>query len=259
MLELVLTKADLSSLIIVDAETVADSGSNPKKAYTLKNPGLLDAPGVCQTLAAISVLENYEDDTKVSYISYVENGTLYPANIITGSTVAETKRRLEMVIKETTKPLDIVNVEITRADCERVKLHNGKSMWEKTGTAKDIQGFTLTTKAGTQFTANIPEYLRMLLFQTHLDIVGLAATALTLEELAQYPANAIVDRVYFDLPDTELDRTSLVPDWFYIGVYHPVRVSELMWFLDGYLRMFTQNSISASDKEHEKSVKSRCK
>lgn len=44
MLELVLTKADLSSLIIVDAETVADSGSNPKKAYTLKNPGLLDAP-----------------------------------------------------------------------------------------------------------------------------------------------------------------------------------------------------------------------
>lgn len=73
MLELVLTKVDLSGLTIVDSDTVADSGSNPKKAYTLENPGLLDAPGVCQTLAAVSVLENYEDDTKVSYISYVEN------------------------------------------------------------------------------------------------------------------------------------------------------------------------------------------
>lgn len=103
MLELVLTKADLSSLTIVDAETVADSGSNPKKAYTLKNPGLLDAPGV-----------------------------------------------------------------------------------------------------------------------------------------------------YFDLPDTELDRTSLVPDWFYIGVYHPVRVGELMWFLDGYLRMFTPHAVSKM-KQNKKS------
>lgn len=228
MLELVLTKADLSSLTIVDTETVVDSGSNPKKAYTLKNPGLLDAPGVCQTLAAISVLENYEDDTKVSYISYVENGTLYPANIITGSTVAKTKRRLERVIQETTKPLDIINIEITRADCERVKLHSGKPMWEKITDAKDVEGFTLTTIAGNKFSASIPEYLRMPLFQTHLGITGLAATALTLEELAQYPANAIVDGVYFDLPDTELDRTSLIPDWFYIGVYHPVRVGELM-------------------------------
>lgn len=254
MLELVLTKADLSSLIIVDAETVADSGSNPKKAYTLKNPGLLDAPGVCQTLAAISVLENYEDDTKVSYISYVENGTLYPANIITGSTVAETKRRLEMVIKETTKPLDIVNVEITRADCERVKLHNGKSMWEKTGTAKDIQGFTITTKAGAQFTANIPEYLRMPLFQTKLDIIGLAAKALVLEALSAIPENVLVDGVRFDLPDTELDKVTLLPDWFYIGVYHPVRVSELKVFLDGYLRMFTQGAVSTAEKEQEKRI-----
>lgn len=44
MLELVLTKADLSGLTIVDSDTVADSGSNPKKAYTLENSGLLDAP-----------------------------------------------------------------------------------------------------------------------------------------------------------------------------------------------------------------------
>ena len=95
MLELVLTKADLSGLTIVDSDTVIDSGSTPAKAYTLENPGLLDAPGVCQTLAAISTLENYEGDSEVSYISYVEDGTLYPANIITGSTVAETKSRLE--------------------------------------------------------------------------------------------------------------------------------------------------------------------
>ena len=255
MLELALTKADLSGLTIVDSNTVADSGSNPKKAYTLENPGLLDVPGVCQTLAAVRVLENYESDTEVSYISYVEDGRLYPIVSTPAGTVGEVIRDLKNNIRETTKPLDIISVEITRADCERVKLHSGKPMWEKTVTAKDIQGFTLTTKAGTQFTANIPEYLRMPLFQTHLDIVGLAATALTLEELAQYPANAIVDGVYFDLPDTELDRASLVPDWFYVGVYHPVRVSELRWFLDGYLRMFTQNAVSAADKEHEKSVK----
>lgn len=255
MLELVLTKADLSGLTIVDSDTVVDSGSTPAKAYTLENPGLLDAPGVCQTLAAVSVLENYEYDTKVSYISYVENGTLHPANIITGSTVAETKSRLEMVIRETTKPLDIINVKITRADCERVKLHSGKLMWEKTETADDIQGFTLTTKAGATFTANVPEYLRMPLFRTQLDVVGLAATALTLEELSQYPANAIVDGVCFDLPDTELDRASLVPNWFYIGVYHPVRVSELMVFLDGYLRMFTPHTVSADEIEQEARIK----
>lgn len=44
MLELVLTKADLSGLTIVDSDTVVDSGITPAKAYTLENPGLLDAP-----------------------------------------------------------------------------------------------------------------------------------------------------------------------------------------------------------------------
>lgn len=78
---------------------------------------------------------------------------------------------------------------------------------------------------------------------------------MTLEELSQYPANAIVDGVFFDLPDTELDRTSLVPNWFYIGVYHPVQVSELMVFLDGYLRMFTPHTVSADEIEQEARIK----
>lgn len=95
----------------------------------------------------------------------------------------------------------------------------------------------------------------MPLFRTQLDVVGLAATALTLEELSQYPANAIVDGVCFDLPEPELDRTSLVPNWFYIGVRHPVRVSELMVFLDGYLRMFTPHTVSADEIEQEARIK----
>lgn len=255
MLELVLTKADLPGLTIVDTETVVDSGSNPKKAYTLKSPDLLDAPGVCRTLAAIGVLENYESDTEVSYISYVEDGRLYPIVSTPTGTVGEVIRDLKNDIRETTKPLDVINVEITRADCERVKLHSDKPMWEKTKNAEDLLGFTLTTKAGAQFTANIPEYLRMPLFQMHLDIVGLAATALTLEELAQYPENAIVDGVCFDLPDTELDKSTLITEWFYIGVYHPVRVSELMVFLDGYLRMFTPHTVSADEIKREEQIK----
>nr|DAL06612.1 MAG TPA: hypothetical protein [Caudoviricetes sp.] len=109
--------------------------------------------------------------------------------------------------------------------------------------------------AGSKFSASIPEYLRMPLFQTHLGIIGLAATALTIEALSEIPENVLVDGVYFDLPDTELDKVTLLPDWFYIGVYHPVRVSELMVFLEGYLRMFTPHSVSKSERERETKIK----
>ena len=64
-----------------------------------------------------------------------------------------------------------------------------------------------------------------------------------------------MDGVYFDLPDTELDRATLLPDWFYIGVYHPVRVEELMVFLGGYLRMFTPHAVSTAEKEQETKIK----
>lgn len=128
-------------------------------------------------------------------------------------------------------------------------------MWEKITDAKDVEGFTLITLAGSKFSANIPEYLRMPLFQKHLGITGLAATALTIEALAAIPENVLIDGVNFDLPDTELDRVTLLPDWFYIGVYHPVRVSELMVFLEGYLRMFTPHDVSKAEKEHETKIK----
>lgn len=255
MLELVLTKADLSSLTIVDTETVADSGSNPKKAYTLKNTDVLDAPGVCRTLASLKVLDNYDDDVEVSYISYVEDGDLHPIVAAPGDTVKTIKNRLEGIIKETTKPLGVVTIRLTRSDCERVKLHNGKPMWEKSTNVEEVLGFTLTTNAGNKFSVSIPEYLRMPLFQTHLGIIGLAATALTIEALSEIPENVLVDGVNFDLPDTELDKATLLPDWFYIGVYHPVRVSELMVFLDGYLRMFTPHAVSTAEKEQETKIK----
>nr|DAN69407.1 MAG TPA: hypothetical protein [Caudoviricetes sp.] len=45
MIEFVLTKEDVTHLNIVDDNTVADAESNPKKAYTLKNQEVLDAPG----------------------------------------------------------------------------------------------------------------------------------------------------------------------------------------------------------------------
>lgn len=250
MLELVLTNSDLAGLTVVDNETLVDSGSNPKKAYTLKNPDVLDASGARRILAVLGVLDNYDDDTEISYISYVEDGTLYPVVTTPGDTVTVIREHLNGVIRMSTELLNAVDIRITREDCERVKLHSGKPMWEKTGTAKDIQGFTLTTKNGNKFSVSVPEYLRMPLFQTHLDIVGLAATALTLEALAALPANTIIDRVYFDLPDTELNRATPISGWFYIGVYHPVRASELMRFLDMYLQMF----IPQGDKKHDEIV-----
>lgn len=95
----------------------------------------------------------------------------------------------------------------------------------------------------------------MPLFQTHLGIIGLTATALTIEELAAIPENVLVDGVHFDLPGTELDRVTLLPDWFYIGVYHPIRAKELRVFLEGYLRMFTPRAVSTAEKEHETKIK----
>lgn len=255
MIEFVLTKEDVTCLSIADDVTVVDNGHSTKRAYTLKNSDVLDANSVTRILAAIGVLDNYEDGVEVSYISYVEDGVIHPIVATPGDTVKTIKARLEGIIKETTEPLDVATIRLTRSDCERVKLHSGKPMWEKSTNAEEVLGFTLTTNAGNKLSVSIPEYLRMPLFQTHLGITGLAATALTLEELAQYPANAIVDGVYFDLPDTELDRTSLVPDWFYIGVYHPVRVGELMWFLDGYLCMFTPHAVSKDETKQEERIK----
>nr|DAR84039.1 MAG TPA: hypothetical protein [Caudoviricetes sp.] len=255
MLELVLTKADLAGTYVVDDVTVVDNGHSPKKAYTLKNPDVLDANGVTRTLAAIGVLDNYEDGVEVSYISYVEDGVIHPIVVTPGNTVKTIKTRLEGIIKETTEPLNVATIRLTRSDCERVKLHNGKPMWEKITNAEEVLGFTLTTLAGSKFSASIPEYLRMPLFQTHLGVIGLAATALTIEALSAIPENVLIDGVHFDLPDTELDKVTLLPDWFYIGVYHPVRASELMVFLDGYLHMFTPHAVSTAEREQETKIK----
>lgn len=255
MIEFVLTKEDVTHLNIVDDVTVVDNGHSPKKAYTLKNPDVLDANGVARTLAVIGVLDNYEDDTEISYISYVEDGVIHPIVATPGDTVKTIKPRLEGIIKETTEPLDVATIRLTRSDCERVKLHNGRPMWEKITNAEEVLGFTLTTLAGSKFSASIPEYLRMPLFQTHLGITGLEATALMIEALAAIPENVLIDGVHFDLPDTELDKVTLLPDWFHIGVYHPVRVSELMVFLDGYLRMFTPHAVSTAEKEQETKIK----
>ena len=50
MIELVLTKADLAGLYVVDDVTVVDNGHSTKRAYTLKNSGVLDVNGVTRTL-----------------------------------------------------------------------------------------------------------------------------------------------------------------------------------------------------------------
>lgn len=249
MIELVLTKQDLIHLSIVDDATVVDNGRNPKKAYTLTNPEVVDAPGVCRILATIGVLDTYDGDDKLSFVSYVENGTLYTISNKHGISVAELKQNLEEIIEETTKPLDVLSISINKEDCEMVKLHNGKPLWERESALLSKLGFTLTTEGGHTYVAEVPKYLHMPLAQTHLGIISLAGAAIAIQKLVKYPENAIVDSVRFDLPNTEIDDASLLPDWFYIGVHHPVRVGELMMFLDGYIRMFTPTVRSTADTE----------
>lgn len=255
MMELVLTKQDVTHLSIVDDATIVDNGHNPKKAYTLTNLEELDAPGVCRILAAIGVLNNYDSDDGLSYVSYVEGGALYTISNKQGITVAELKRNLERIIKETTKPLDVLSININKEDCEMVKLPNGNPLWERESVLLGKLGFTLTTESGRTYVAKVPEYLRMPLAQTYLGVISLAGAAIAIQKLVKYPENAIVDSVRFDLPGTEMDDVSLLPDWFYIGVHHPVRVRELMWFLDGYLRMFTPHAVSTAEIEQETKIK----
>lgn len=243
MMELVLTKQDVTHLSIVDDATVVDNGNRTKRAYTLTNLDVLDAPGVCRILATIGVLDTYDGDDELSFVSYVEGGALYNISNKQGISVAELKRTLEGVIQETTKPLDVLSININKEDCEMVKLNNGKPLWERESTLLSKLGFTLTTESGRTYVAEVPEYLRMPLAQTYLSVISLAGASIAIQKLAKLPEYAIVDGVYFDLPDTELDKVTLLPDWFYIGVYHPVRVNELMVFLDGYLRMFTPHAV----------------
>lgn len=172
-----------------------------------------------------------------------------------GITVLELKRTLEGIIEENTKPLDVLSININKEDCEMVKLNNGKPLWERESTLLSKLGFTLTTESGRTYVAEVPEYLRMPLAQTYLGVISLAGAAIAIQKLAKYPENAIVDSVRFDLPGTEMDGVSLLPDWFYIGVHHPVMVRELMWFLDGYLRMFTPNAVSTAELEQETKIK----
>ncbi len=258
MIELVLTKEDITHLSIVDAATVVDNGDIPKSAYTITDPDVMDAPGVCRTLAAIGVLDNYEDDSEISYMSYVEGGVLYKISNKRGVTVAELKQGLERVIRETTKPLDVLSIGITKEDCEQVKLHNGKPLWEREGSSQAKLGFTITNGAGQKFVANVPEYLRMPLSRTHLGVTSLAGAAVAIQKLLELPKNAIVDSVHFDLPDTKMNGVSLLPDWYYIGVYHPVRVGELIAFLDGYIRMFTP-TFSIADTGREELLRKAAK
>lgn len=243
MMELVLTKQDVTHLSIVDDATVVDNGNRTKRAYTLTNLDVLDAPGVCRILATIGVLDTYDGDDELSFVSYVEGGALYNISNKQGISVAELKRTLEGVIQETTKPLDVLSININKEDCEMVKLNNGKPLWERESTLLSKLGFTLTTESGRTYVAEVPEYLRMPLAQTYIGVISLAGASIAIQKLAKLPEYAIVDGVYFDLPDTELDKVTLLPDWFYIGVYHPVRVNELMVFLDGYLRMFTPHAV----------------
>ena len=251
MLELVLTKQDLIHLSIVDDATVVDNGCNPKKAYALTNLEVLDAPGVCRILAAIGVLDNYDSDYELSFVSYVEGGALYKISNKQGISVAELKRNLEGIIQENTKPLDVLSININKEDCEMVKLHSGNPLWERESALLGKLGFTLTTESGRTYVAEVPEYLRMPLAQTYLGVISLAVAAIAIQKLAKYPENAIVGSVRFDLPGTEMDGVSLLSDWFYIDVYHPVRVEELMVFLDGYIRLFTPTVRSTSDTERE--------
>lgn len=237
MIELVLTKDDLTHLTAIDGTTVLDSGVDPKKAYTLINPDMLDAPGVCRVLAAIGVLDTYEDDYVLSYVSYVEDGALYPISDKQGITVAELKRSLEGIIKETTKPLDVLSIRLNKEDCERIQLYSGKPMWKKSESVRDLSGFTITLLSGQKYEVEIPEYLRMSMISSTLSVTGLAAAVLALEKLSELPKNAVVDSVHFDLPGTERDKVSLLPEWLYVGVYHPVRVSELFGFLSIYVSM----------------------
>ena len=254
MMELVLTKQDVTHLSIVDDATVVDNGNSTKRAYTITNTNIIDAPGVCRILATIGVLDTYDGDDELSFVSYVEGGALYTISNKQGITVAELKRNLERIIKENTKPLDVLSININKEDCEMVKLHNGLPLWKRESAILGTLGFTLTTKSGRTYVAEVPEYLRMPLVQTHLGVISLAGAAIALQKLVKYPENAIVDSVRFDLPGTEMDDVSLLPDWFYIGVYRPVMVRELMWFLDGYLRMFTPHAVSTAELEQETKI-----
>lgn len=212
-------------------------------------------PGVCRVLAAIGVLDTYEDDYELSYVSYVEGGALYHISDKQGITVAELKRSLEGIIKETTKPLDVISISLDKGDCERVQLYSGKPMWEKTENVRELSGFSVTLLSGQTHKVEIPEYLRMPMSTSTLGVTGLAAAVLTMEKLAELPKDAVVDSVHFDLPGTERDRLSLLPEWFYIGVYHPVRVSELFRFLDTYVSMFTPKAVSEPYVEHAQRIR----
>ena len=240
-MDIVLTKEDLAGITVTQTgvHTLTKGGWDVRETT---NTSELTPEQTARIIAAIKKLDDVSTtDSDEIHVSYIENGVLTNIICSQSGTSGALKEDLEGVLHSHTKAVDSVEITVTESDLDRVKLHNGLSVYEHPQDIKQMTGFTLEDTDGVKWKCNIPEYLRWPVYNYQLDQRGLAATLIAIRKLQSVPQGAIVQSVHLDTPGEETDKVSLLVGAQSLGVLHPVTAGQLIPYLTKLTQMMLPN------------------
>lgn len=234
-MEIVLTKKDIAGIHTTE-NTIATRENGEWEAWETVENSPFDTEQLARIKAAIGIIACLEQDTEetLQYVSYVENGKLSKLTFPYNETVPERLERLRGIFSKCTVKCETNAITVTKADCERITLHNGLSMWEHPKTAENITGFTITDSDGYTHKFTLPEHLKWAVYNQPLDQRGLAMLLIAVRKLRELPANTPITSVHVDAPGEETDGDILIPHWLGVGWRAPITAEHLSKFIQTY-------------------------
>lgn len=138
-MEIVLTKKDIAGIHTTE-NTIATRENGELEVWETVENSPFDTEQLARIKAAIGIIECLEQDTEetLQHVSYVENGKLSKLTFPYNETVPERLERLRGIFSKCTVKCETNAITVTKADCERITLHNGLSMFEHPKTDKNI-------------------------------------------------------------------------------------------------------------------------
>ena len=234
-MEIILTRKDLAGLHTTE-NTISTRENGEWEVWETVENSPFSTEQLARIKSAIEIIACLEQDTEetLQYVSYVENGKLSNLTFPYNETVPERLERLRGIFSKCTVKCETHAITVTKADCERITLHNGLSMWEHPKTAKNITGFTITDSDGYANKFIIPEHLKWAVYNQPLDQRGIAMLLLAVRKLRELPANAVITSVHVDAPGEEAGGDVLTPHWLGVGLWAPITAEHLAKFLQAY-------------------------
>jgi len=248
-MDIILTKEDLAGLTVTQTgvHTLTKDGWWVRE---ITHPSELTPEQTARIIAAINKLDRAGiTDSDEIHVSYIENGVLTNIICSQSATPGALKEDLEGVLHSHTKAVDNIEITVTATDLDKVKLHNGLSVYEHPKEVKCMTGFIIDDPDGAKWECRIPEYLRWPVYNYPLDQRGLAATLIAIRKLQSVPQDAIVQSVHLDTPGEETDRASLLVGAYSLGVLYPVTAGQLLPYLKKLTEMMLPNIEAASSDE----------